>query len=108
MAGVKFNTQKNFYYKQNREKKCFDFLTLLGKYWLEKKGATECQTGSKVLLTSHCKSACADLNIPLGNFAFEDGKPCFRGVGRKSGDYRCKQMADLGANANLICQSSGN
>ena len=60
----------------------FRFLTLLGKYWLEKKGAKDCQTGSKVLDKSQCLSACADLNIAVGNDALEDGKPCFRGVGR--------------------------
>ena len=86
----------------------FRFLTLLVKYWLEKEGATKCQTGSKVLDKSQCLSACAHLNIAVGNVALEDGKPCFRGVGRWSKDYKCKQIATLGETANLICQSSGN
>ena len=83
-------------------------MTLLGNYWLEEKeGATECQTGSKVVDKSQCVSACAHLNIALDNGALRDGKPCFRGVHAASGDYLCRQAASIGAKAKLICQSSG-
>ena len=83
------------------------FLTLLGKYSLEKEGATECQSGSKVVDKSHCVSACKDLNIAMGTVPLQDGKPCFRGIHAASGNYQCRQAANLGVKANLICQTSG-
>ena len=83
------------------------FLTLLGKYSLEKEGATECQSGSKVVDKSQCVSACKDLNIAMGTVPLQDGKPCFRGIHAASGGYQCRQLASLGVKANLICQSSG-
>ena len=84
----------------------FRSFTLLVKYWLEKKGATECQTGSKVLDKSQCVSACKHLNIAFGTHALQDGKPCFRGL--KEGKQYCRQNANQGGGAELICQGSGN
>ena len=86
----------------------FRFLTLLVKYWLEKEGATKCQTGSKVLDKSQCVSACTSLNIAMGTVPLKDGKPCFSGVHSPSGEHQCRQSANIGVKANLICQGSGN
>ena len=78
------------------------------KYGLENKGVTECQTGTKVLDTSQCLSACKHLNIAEGNIALlQDGKPCFRGTKANKKQY-CRQNDGLGVNAELICQGSGN
>ena len=85
----------------------FRFLTLLVKYWLEKEGATECQTGSKVLDKSQCESACKHINMPYtkGSIALQDGKPCFRGIAG-SGTPRCRQNANMKINEALICERS--
>ena len=87
--------------------KMLRFFSLLVRYGLENKGATECQTGSKVLDKSQCVSACKHLNIAMGTVPLQDGKPCFRGIHAASGGYQCRQLASLGVKANLICQSSG-
>ena len=83
---------------------------MLAKYWLEKKGARECQTGSKVLDKSQCESACKELNIERGTATLEDGKPCF-----STGKQICRQNGDKNgggkvgnSDAALICTSSGN
>ena len=76
------------------------------KYGLENKGVTECQTGTKVLDTSQCLSACKHLNIAEGNIALlQDGKPCFRGIAG-SGTPRCRQNANMKINEALICERS--
>ena len=83
---------------------------MLAKYWLEKKGAKDCQTGSKVLDRSQCESACKELNIERGTATLEDGKPCF-----STGKQMCRQNGGTNggefggkADAALICTSSGN
>ena len=78
------------------------------KYGLENKGVTECQTGTKVLDSSQCVSACKHLNIASGSIALQDGKPCFRGTKAASKKQYCRQAASLGVHAELICQGSGN
>ena len=88
--------------------KMFRFLSLLVRYGLENIGATECQTGSKVLDKSQCESACKHLNIALGSTALQDGEPCFRALKTSSKKQYCRQPAALGVQAELICQGSGN
>ena len=77
------------------------------KYGLGKEGATECQTGSKVLDKSQCESACKHINMPYtkGSIALQDGKPCFRGIAG-SGTPRCRQNANMKINEALICERS--
>ena len=84
------------------------FVSLLVRYGLDNKGATECQTGSKVLDNSQCVSACKHLNIAFGSIALQDGMPCFRGTKASSKKQYCRQLASLGEHAELICQGSGN
>ena len=79
----------------------FDFLV---KYLLNKKGATECQTGSKVLDKSQCVRACVKLNVRIDTETLVDGAPCF-----STGSQMCRQkVSNLRDNAALICKASGN
>ena len=70
------------------------------QYLLEEKGAQNCKTGSIILDTLECESACAQLLLELGT-AMNNGKPCFK----HGGNGRCRQKEDpVGENAFLICK----
>ena len=76
----------------------------LVKYVLNKKVATECQTGSKIVEKSQCVRACVELKVEVDAEPLFDGSPC-----KSSGSQMCRQKdSNLRANAAFICKTEGN
>ena len=71
---------------------------------MEKMGAKECLSGSKVLEKSKCESACGQLKIEKDSAVLVDGRTCF-----SSRDQKCRMQMNLppGPSFRLICKRSG-
>ena len=71
---------------------------------MEKAGAKECSSGSKVLDKSKCESACVQLKIEKDTAELVDGRTCFSSLNQK-----CRMLTRLppGTSFRLICKRSG-
>ena len=69
-----------------------------GAWFIGNEGETSCPSGSEITETKECEAACSELGIgPLARLRNE--KPCY-----KAGNGKCRQDANQGARASLICK----
>ena len=75
------------------------FFLVFDNYRIEKKGLSDCVSGSKILGTAQCEAACLELELPIATL--KDGNECY-----KAGNGKCRQDGKNGAGAFLICMST--
>ena len=65
-------------------------------YFVEKKGESSCETGSKIMTTRECELACKWLEKVIGSL--KNGKACYI-----AGNGKCRQDGRQGRKTSLVC-----
>ena len=94
-----FMPNLNQFFFREKVSNGLDFFLVFDNYRIEKKGLSDCVSGSKILGTAQCEAACLELELPIATL--KDGNECY-----KAGNGKCRQDGKNGAGAFLICMST--